>query len=252
MGWCKVMITSETSESPAIVVSVLFNVPIICAGVTATLRGNPALLVLGTQGRGGDDLLDLSRLTAGSHVLVADYDNALWAARSLRTNASFRSAPQTKILLLSHRDGEADVRRALEYGIQGYLPLDCQPEEMTEGVVSLYRGMRCLGRVAAQRVAESFDYEALTDRETEVLRCVVAGDANKIVAKKLNIALGTVKVHVGSIMSKLGARTRTEAAAVARRRGLFWTCAEVDGGAAGRPAGGVEGKAILSPLPSYS
>jgi Tfp pilus assembly protein PilV len=55
---------------------------------------------------------------------------------------------------------------------------------------------------------------------------VAAGDANKMVAKKLSIALGTVKVHVRSIMSKLGARTRTEAAAVAQRRGLVELHAE--------------------------
>jgi DNA-binding NarL/FixJ family response regulator len=226
------MITIDKTENPTIVVSVRFKVPIIRAGVAATLGAYPGLLVLDTQGQDVDDLVDLSGVTAGVHVLVADYENALSVAGLLRRNASSRLAPQTKILLVSHRDGEADVRRALECGIQGYLPLDCQPEEMTSSVVSLYRGVRCLGRTAAQRVAESFDHEALTDRETEVLRCVVAGDANKIVAKKLNIALGTVKVHVRSIMSKLGARTRTEAAAVAQRRGLSWVDAEIDQGAA--------------------
>jgi DNA-binding NarL/FixJ family response regulator len=233
-----VMMTTEQSESPAIVVSLLFKVPIIRAGVAATLRANPGLLVLGTQGQGVHDLVHL--LTGGIHVLVADYDNALSAARLLRSKAVPRATPPTRILLLSHRDGEADVRRALESGIQGYLPLDCQPEEMTEGVVSLYRGRRCLGRAAAQRVAESFDYEALTEREIEVLRYVVAGDANKIVAKKLNIALGTVKVHVRSIMSKLGARTRTEAAAVAQRRGLFWSGADIEQGAGELGAAGVD------------
>ena len=54
-----------------------------------------------------------------------------------------------------------------------------------------------------------------------MLRLVVAGYANKMVAKELDIALGTVKVHVKSIMGKLGAKTRTEAAALARRRGLI-------------------------------
>ena len=70
-------------------------------------------------------------------------------------------------------------------------------------------------------IAEHAAEESLSPREIEVLRLVVAGCANKIVARELDIALGTVKVHVKSIMTKLGARTRTEAAAVAQRRGLI-------------------------------
>ena len=123
------------------------------------------------------------------------------------------------MLVVSHRHAEADVRRALEAGVQGYLPLDCETSELVESVIALHRGQRALGRMVAQRMAESFDHEGLTDRELEVLRLVVAGDANKSIAKKLDIAVGTVKVHVRSIMGKLGARTRTEAASAARPDG---------------------------------
>lgn len=165
---------------------------------------------------------------AGIDVVVADYDTALTIARMLKRNAFARPASSTRIMIVTPRDGEADVRRALECGVQGYLPLDSKPTDVIDGVVALHRGQRVLGRIVAQRVAESFDHEALTIREIDVLRFVVAGDANKTVAKKLNIALGTVKVHVRSIMGKLGARTRTEAAAVARRRGLVEGEPEID------------------------
>jgi len=207
----------------AIVVSVLFRDAIVRAGVAATLMTDPELLVhVVPVGSGLDPDASLWPVLAGVHVVVADYDNALAVARMLRGQVSSHGPESPKLLIVSPRDGEADVRRALESGIQGYLPLDCEPQEMTEGVTALHRGMRCLGRTVTQRVAESFDYQALTSRETQVLRCVVAGDSNKIVARKLDIAVGTVKVHVRSIMSKLGARTRTEAAAVAQRRGLLW------------------------------
>jgi DNA-binding NarL/FixJ family response regulator len=165
---------------------------------------------------------------AGMHVVVADYDSALTIARLLKRDAFARRPSTTRIMIVTPRDGEADVRRALECGVQGYLPLDSKPADVIDGVVALHRGQRVLGRIVAQRVAESFDHEALTIREVDVLRFVVAGDANKTVAKKLNIALGTVKVHVRSIMGKLGARTRTEAAAVARRRGLVEREPEID------------------------
>ena len=172
---------------------------------------------------------------AGMHVVVADYDTALTIARMLKRNAVARLASSTRIMIVTPRDGEADVRRALECGIQGYLPLDSRPADVIDGVVALHRGQRVLGRMVAQRVAESFDHEALTIREVDVLRFVVAGDANKTVAKKLNIALGTVKVHVRSIMGKLGARTRTEAAAVARHRGLVEGEPEMDAAFAPSP-----------------
>ena len=73
------------------------------------------------------------------------------------------------------------------------------------------------------------------------LRCLVTGAANKAVAKKLNIALGTVKVHVRSIMGKLDARTRTEAATVAIKRGLITDAVDA---AAGAP--------FASPIPAAS
>jgi DNA-binding CsgD family transcriptional regulator len=104
------------------------------------------------------------------------------------------------------------------------------PDELTEAVTSLHRGMRWLDRVAAQKLAAGYGQEPLTERETDVLRCLVTGAANKTVAKKLNIALGTVKVHVRSIMGKLDARTRTEAATVAIKRGLLCDACDTPAG----------------------
>jgi DNA-binding NarL/FixJ family response regulator len=128
--------------------------------------------------------------------------------------------PTTKIVVVTQRDRESDIRHALELGVQGYLSLGCGLEEMAEGVIAVHRGRRHLGQSAAHRIAESFGHQALTSREIDVLRLVVAGYANKMVANELEIALGTVKCHVKSILEKLGAKTRTEAAAVAQRRGL--------------------------------
>ena len=69
-------------------------------------------------------------------------------------------------------------------------------------------------------MAESLTRATLTSRELEVLRLVVIGQANKLIARELDIELSTVKSHVSAIMSKLGARSRTEAARIASSRGL--------------------------------
>jgi DNA-binding NarL/FixJ family response regulator len=72
----------------------------------------------------------------------------------------------------------------------------------------------------AQRGVAEPGTEPLTPREIEVLRMLAEGDANKAIAWKLGISEHTVKFHVSSIMSKLGAASRTEAAATGIRQGL--------------------------------
>ena len=194
---------------------------IVRVGLVATLKAVPTLSVhFAEEVAVVQSEADALAAIDGIDVVVADYESALAMARALRQHTVPRAVCSARIMIVSQRDSEADVRRALESGVQGYLLLESNPVDVTDGVVALHRGQRVLGRVVAQRIAESFDHEALTGREIDVLRLVAAGDANKLVAKKLSIALGTVKVHVRSIMGKLGARTRTEAAAVARRRGL--------------------------------
>ena len=214
---------SQTSDAlRPIVVSVIHKDPLVRAGVVATLSAQSHFVVqLEEDLPGHSDNTNPAKASRDVDVVIADYDRAMLIAGELRRNRDDRQASTTKIMIVSERDGELQVRHALETGIQGYLSIDCRPEEIADGVIALHCGQRRLGQLAARRVAESFDHEALTHRQIEVLRLVVAGCANKIVARELDIALGTVKVHVKSIMTKLGARTRTEAAAVAQRRGLI-------------------------------
>ncbi|HEY9024554.1 MAG TPA: LuxR C-terminal-related transcriptional regulator, partial [Burkholderiaceae bacterium] len=79
---------------------------------------------------------------------------------------------------------------------------------------------RYLGRAVAQRMADSMTRASLTQREADVLRFVVAGESNKVIARSLRIEVGTVKTHVSAILAKLDARSRTQAAAIAIARGL--------------------------------
>jgi two-component system NarL family response regulator len=217
---------SHSIPYSSISVLVVCSDPIIRAGIAATLIAVPGLSVQVDEQT--SVVHSEPSAIAGIDVVIADYGSALTIARAINKNSFARPAPPTRIMILSQQDGETEIRRALECGIQGYLPLESTPEDVVEGVVSLHRGQRVLGRVVAQRVAESFAHAALTRRELDVLRLVIAGEANKVVARRLSIATGTVKVHVRSIMSKLGARTRTEAASVARRRGLVGVDPEIE------------------------
>ena len=191
-------------------------------------------------------------LLGRSHVVVGDYDSGLVIAQAARRRGAHAQARTAKTLVVSHRNGEADVRHALEAGVQGYLPIDCRPDELLDAVEALHRGQRALGRVAAQRIAESFGHDDLTEREMQVLRLVAIGDANKAIARRLGISVGTVKVHVRSIMNKLGSRSRTEAASAALRRGLI-ELEPVIAAAASRPESNddADGRIAASDRPAY-
>lgn len=216
------MLLSQTSGIQApIVVSVMHKDPLVQVGIESTLRRD-ARFTVRDAGHAVAPSSDARWLQAmdGIDVVIADYARALEISRALKNDAASRQAPATRVMIVTERDGESQIRQALETGIRGYLPIGCQPDEIADGVAALHRGQRLLGQVVAQRVAESFDHEALTERQTEVLHLMVAGYANKMVARELGISVGTVKVHVKCILDKLGARTRTEAATVAQRRGL--------------------------------
>ena len=89
-----------------------------------------------------------------------------------------------------------------------------------EAVRSLHLGQRFLCNAASASMAESVTQELLTGREREVLALMSQGLDNKSIALRLDIALGTVKSHVKAVLAKMAARSRTQAVAVARQRGL--------------------------------
>lgn len=153
-------------------------------------------------------------------VVVADYAGGLALVAAFRATA-FTSAPLPPVLIVTQQHKAWELRRALEAGVQGYMSIGCAIHELGTAVRSLDAGLRHIDAAAARLLADSIVQEALTPREEEVLRCVVEGLGNKAVARDLGIGIGTVKTHLRSIYSKIGATSRTEAVTVAERRGLL-------------------------------
>ncbi|MEO8524175.1 MAG: response regulator transcription factor [Caldimonas sp.] len=206
------------SRANPISVAVAYREPLVRAGLASTLASDGGFAV---------SFIDhLQRApsqnpspSAEVDVVVADYETALAISSAMSTDGLAGKVP--RVMVVSHRDRESEIRHALACGVHGYLLLGCQLDDMIDGVKALHRGQRHLGQAAAQRVVESLSHEVLTAREADVLRLLADGRVNKSIASELHIALGTVKAHVKSILAKLGARTRTEAASVAQRRGLL-------------------------------
>jgi DNA-binding NarL/FixJ family response regulator len=152
-------------------------------------------------------------------VVVADYSQGIALAETVANRRSHPMGP--KVVVVAGIDREWEIRSALELGVHGYLLVGCSLEELVEGVRVVHQGARYLSPQVATRLAESISLEPLTSREEEVLRLVVEGLCNKAIGRRLGIAVGTVKSHLKSAFDKLNVESRTQAIAVAVRRGLL-------------------------------
>jgi DNA-binding NarL/FixJ family response regulator len=128
--------------------------------------------------------------------------------------------PTAKIVILSNYQGSEDIYRAVRSGAMAYLTKDASGEELLTAIQSVHRGLRYLPHVALDRLAERMPAVELTPRESEVLVCITQGRSNREIADELGIAEKTVRIHVSSLLEKMGARDRTQATIYALQRGL--------------------------------
>ncbi len=129
--------------------------------------------------------------------------------------------PDARLVILTTYDTDDDVERALRAGAKAYLLKDVQPPELVACVRAVAQGRAWVSPSVAAKLAERMTRVALTPREMGVLRELAAGKSNKEIAAALGVVEGTVKVHAARVYEKLGVQNRTEALAVALRRGLL-------------------------------
>src|ERR1700751_2846387 len=125
-----------------------------------------------------------------------------------------------KIAVLSNYEGSKDIYRAIRNGAMAYLNKNASGEELVEAIVTVHKGMRYLPPTGGDRLAERTSLVEPTPREHEVLTCTSRGQSNRNIAQKLRIAEKTVRIHVSSVLDKMGVRDRTQAAICAIQRGL--------------------------------
>jgi two-component system NarL family response regulator len=129
--------------------------------------------------------------------------------------------PDARIIALSTFSGDEDIRRALAAGAQAYLSKDVLHDELLTAIYAVHSGRKYLTAAVAANLEARGPRPELTTRELEVLQLIVQGLMNKNIAHTLGIAEHTVKNHVKSILEKLGANDRTEAATAAIQRGII-------------------------------
>jgi DNA-binding NarL/FixJ family response regulator len=129
--------------------------------------------------------------------------------------------PDSRFIVLTTVAGDIQVVRAFEAGARGYLLKNLVRTELIDTIRIVHSGKKRVPTEIAQLLAEHFTEDDLTQREVEILRGVARGNSNKIVADQLNISENTVKNHVKSILSKLGASDRTHAVVIGLQRGII-------------------------------
>lgn len=134
--------------------------------------------------------------------------------------AILRYAPGTRILALGVRYGDEEIFQVLAAGASGYLLKTAAPGEVMVAIRETHAGGRYLSAGAQARLNERRRWPVLTGRQRDVLALLAEGRTNAAIAAVLDIAPGTVKLHVKSILAKLGVEDRAEAAIVALRRGF--------------------------------
>lgn len=199
--------------------------PIARAGLAGLLADRDDLAVVGQAATAEDAERQAAELRP-SVVLAAwdagHFDEVLALAEALEVTA-------TPLVLLGEPPAPADLNAYLRRGVRGFLMPDASADQVAAALVAVAQGLAVLdgalgSALAPGRAIQSVEFapdEPLTEREREVLELLALGLPNKTIAARLRISEHTVKFHVGSIMAKLDAASRTEAVTRAARAGLL-------------------------------
>ena len=142
--------------------------------------------------------------------------NGISAIAAIRTEFS-----DARLIVLTTFEGDYEIRRALEAGACGYVLKSAARDELVESIRKVHAGRKYLPPELMQNLADHFTSDQLSERELEVLAWVAEGERNRDICERLEISPETVKIHVKHIMAKLGAKDRTQAVAIAIRRGVI-------------------------------
>jgi two-component system, NarL family, response regulator LiaR len=194
---------------------------VVRKGLRTFLSYDPDLEVVGEAADGSEALTKARELTPDVVVmdLLMPGMDGIAATAAIR-----RELPETEVLALTSVLEDASVVGAVRAGAIGYLLKDTQAEALCQAIKAAAAGqVQLTPRAAArlmQAISASESPEALTERETEVLRLLAQGYSNKQIAHSLNNTEKTIKTHVSRILSKLGVQSRTQATLYAIRNGL--------------------------------
>jgi DNA-binding NarL/FixJ family response regulator len=192
--------------------------PLFRDGISAVIQSAPDLQLVSEAATGRQALQEFREHRPDITLM----DLRLPDISGIEAMIAIRSEfPEARIIILTTFEGDVEIRRALHAGAWGYLLKSMPPSELIDVIRKVHTGKKRIPADVAARLAEHLGDEALTQRELDVLCHVAGGNRNRDIAERLFISEETIKVHIKHIMEKLGASDRTQALAIAVRRGII-------------------------------
>ncbi len=192
--------------------------PLLREGVAAVLANESDMVVVAEAGNGREAVEQFRVHRPDVTLMDLQMPGMNGTDAILAIRKEFHEA---RIIVLTTYGGDAQAVRALKAGASGYLLKNMVRKELAETIRSVHAGKKRIPPEIAVEMAEHHADDALTEREIEVLREVAAGNSNKAAALHLAVSEETVKAHMRSILSKLGANDRTHAVTIALKRGII-------------------------------
>ena len=203
-------------------------------GITAILKKEPDMHVVGTVGNGENILLMMSKVKPNIVLL----DLGLRNQNSLQiVKLSKANFPETKIIVMDLIPLQADVLEFVEVGVSGFILKDASIADFLKTIRSVYQGYQVLpphltGSLFSQIVdhaingykpSEIEESTRMTKREKQIIELIAEGDTNKEIAQKLHLSTYTIMSHVHNILEKFALHTRVQIAFQAHNSDFYKT-----------------------------
>ena len=192
--------------------------PLLREGLAAIISNQPDMLWVAEAATGGEAIQKFREHQPDVTLMDLRLPDMSGIDSLIAIRAEF---PDARIIIVTTYEGDVEIQRALGAGARGYMLKSMPPRDLVEGIRGVHAGKKRIPQEVANQVAEHLGEETLSEREVEVLRRVAGGNRNRDIAEQLFISEETVKVHIKHIMEKLYASDRTQAVAIAVRRGII-------------------------------
>ena len=191
--------------------------PLMRQGIAAIINSQPDMILVSEAADGAEAIQQYRRHRPSVTLMDLRLPDMSGVEALIAIRTEFREA---RIIIVTTFAGDVEIQRALEAGAYGYLLKSMPPKDLLESIRHVHSGKKRIPPEVAAHLTDHFSEDALSEREIDVLRHVASGTRNRDIAAQLFISEETVKFHIRHIMQKLGASDRTQAVAIAVRRGI--------------------------------
>ena len=220
------MITEDNDNNGPASILLIDDHPLLRKGVKQLIELDSQLLVIGEASNAEEGIIQAKQLEPDLILL----DLNMPEINGIETLKLLRDAGvASRVVVFTVSDNEEDVIAALKAGADGYLLKDMEPEDLLSNLNQAALGKMVISERLSAMLAQALqsnrkrtgpDISSLSPREKQIIKLIAGGLPNKLIARKLNITEGTVKVHVKHLFKKLNLRSRVEVAVWAVQEGL--------------------------------